>query len=167
MLLRCALEVQSDTSSRECVRSAARMIRQFRKLKDESQWDLADNCLEQCEELVDSMSDDAYLQLRRHAVHGYSHHGQEPAPHLECDAGDSDSSLCQDGNLTGYMVSDGEGELASYDMMGEGMLPVMYCTGPDYGVFEGAQGGWNHAWQMPVPDPWLVPGLDESGNFNL
>ncbi|KEY63946.1 hypothetical protein S7711_11619, partial [Stachybotrys chartarum IBT 7711] len=158
MLLRCALEAETRLISRECMISAKRMVRHLRRLKDESSWDLADNCLEQCESLVGRMSEDVYLEGQEHQEHPSYPSQHPPNPMIEDPSYASEREVSQDGSAA----------TAGFRTDMETLVSGIPFTGLDYGILENVQGGfWNGNWHMAVPDPWLAPGIDESGNFGL
>lgn len=57
LILRCALEAENPETAQECVASARSLIHFLRKAKDETNWDLADTCLNHCEAVVENLSD--------------------------------------------------------------------------------------------------------------
>lgn len=63
--MRCALEAQADIPAEKCVASAGKLIDFLRKMKTDTNWDLADICLGQCETTVKQMSQGGYLEFRR------------------------------------------------------------------------------------------------------
>ena len=64
-MMRCALEAQTDGAADKCVTSARKLIDYLRKMKTDTNWDLADICLGQCETTVKQMSQGGYLEFRR------------------------------------------------------------------------------------------------------
>lgn len=65
LILRCALEAESDERARSCVASAKALIDYLRRAKVEANWDLGDICLNQCEAVVKQMCDGGYLDFRK------------------------------------------------------------------------------------------------------
>ncbi|KUL86417.1 hypothetical protein ZTR_08159 [Talaromyces verruculosus] len=57
LILRCALEAENPETAQECVASAKSLIDFLRKAKDETNWDLADTCLNHCEAVVENLGD--------------------------------------------------------------------------------------------------------------
>ncbi|KAH8901631.1 1-aminocyclopropane-1-carboxylate [Thozetella sp. PMI_491] len=83
LMMRCALEAQSDSVADDCVSSARTLIDHLRKLKSEANWDLADICLGQCETTVKRMGEDGYLKFwRRTKEVGRPRLGQDQAEQL-------------------------------------------------------------------------------------
>lgn len=64
-MMRCALEAQDDLVATSCVESARRLIDHLKKMKSQTNWDLADICLNQCEGTVKQMSQNNNLNLWR------------------------------------------------------------------------------------------------------
>lgn len=55
LLLRCALETESDVMASSCITSARGLIERLRRAKQEDEWDLGDICLLQCEGILSRM----------------------------------------------------------------------------------------------------------------
>ncbi|KAK6077427.1 fungal specific transcription factor domain-containing protein [Seiridium cupressi] len=68
LMMRCALEAETDAGANDCVKSARKLIDYLRKMKTDTNWDLADICLGQCESMVKHMSEGDYLEYRRRKV---------------------------------------------------------------------------------------------------
>lgn len=64
-MMRCALEAQEETVATGCVNSARRLIDHLKKMKAQTNWDLADICLNQCEGTVKQMGQNNNLNLWR------------------------------------------------------------------------------------------------------
>lgn len=65
LMMRCALETQSESVSRNCVEKANSLIDYLRHMKTETDWDLANICLGQCEITVKQMNQDHFTDIRR------------------------------------------------------------------------------------------------------
>ncbi|KAH7374851.1 putative Zn(II)2Cys6 transcription factor [Plectosphaerella cucumerina] len=65
LMMRCALEAQEETVATGCVNSARRLIDHLKKMKAQTNWDLADICLNQCEGTVKQMGQNNNLNLWR------------------------------------------------------------------------------------------------------
>lgn len=56
LLLRCALETTDDRIAEECIFDAKTLVTRLRRAKEEDDWDLADFCLSQCEDVLYRMA---------------------------------------------------------------------------------------------------------------
>ena len=78
LILRCALEAEKPETAQECVASAKDLIDFLRKAKDETNWDLADTCLNHCEIIVKNLSDRQNLATWRKNPPGNQKTGRGP-----------------------------------------------------------------------------------------
>lgn len=76
LILRCALEAENPETAQQCVASAKTLIDFLRKAKDESNWDLADTCLNHCEAVVENLSDRHNLATWRKNPSGNQNSGR-------------------------------------------------------------------------------------------
>jgi len=65
LMLRCALETESDDIAQSCMAGAKKLITYLRYAKNEADWDLADIPLAQCESMVQRMLNPRNLQHRQ------------------------------------------------------------------------------------------------------
>jgi hypothetical protein len=172
LILRCALEATNDDTARECVVSAQILISHLRKFKDESNWDLADVCLSQCEEVVRQMSEGTVLDFRRRHAHNSGSASVPSAPN----GPNSDNVASSSGSNRVPRVESRSGQHAELDrdilpdvaaaeslagMAVQGQVAAL--SGYEMGV--DTQGQWNEFFS--VPDLWQMDGFDEYNNFAL
>lgn len=70
LVMRCALETESNIVARHCMEKARSLIDYLRKMKVEADWDLANHCLSQCETWVREMSEGGLSEFRgRNGAH--------------------------------------------------------------------------------------------------
>lgn len=65
MMMRCALEAESDTIARHCVAKAKALIDYLSAMKRDENWDLPAICLGQCEMTVRQMSESGLDEFRK------------------------------------------------------------------------------------------------------
>lgn len=82
LILRCALDAEKPETAQECVASAKCLIDFLRKAKDETNWDLADTCLNHCEVVVNNLIDRHNLATWRKNPHGNQNSGRGPGNNI-------------------------------------------------------------------------------------
>lgn len=78
-ILRCAIKFTNDNTARECVSSARALVKHLRAAKDDSNWDLGDVCLSQCEKIVNDSSIDRIVTRPQHPTTSRPEHEHDEA----------------------------------------------------------------------------------------
>ncbi|KAL4915463.1 fungal-specific transcription factor domain-containing protein [Aspergillus aurantiobrunneus] len=166
LTLRSALEAENADTAKECVASAKNLIDFLRQMKKDTNWDLADICLGQCEAVVDKLCDTNYLEMWRKNHHAGQptaeriHQGNNNAvgPHLPVHTNTIDSVGHSD-----IASPQPPNQNMDYDPAGDGIGdPGFLQTFMTFGSIPGMM-----AETPAFPDLWQMPYLDEYGYRGL
>jgi hypothetical protein len=161
MLLRCALETSNSESRAECIKAVTELVYHLRRLKDDSNWDLGDTCLRQCEDVV------------KHIIDGSSssRNGTNQRPKLSTIA-----PLIAPSRVSARVPVEPDVESGNYQ---EGTSAHIYRSNFSPGLNnlentnilslesdnQDQSQWWDDVSHLLLPDLWQIPGIDEDGAF--
>ncbi|KAL2812969.1 fungal-specific transcription factor domain-containing protein [Aspergillus granulosus] len=154
LTLRCALEAETADTARECVASAKSLIDFLRQTKEESNWDLADICLGQCEAVVDRLCDTNNLDMWRKNPPG-QHVGERLQPVYQ------NSSAAPIPTPADTVLSEGHSDVPlqaalNYGHADEQINPDYLQTFMTFGSMPGMISDYS-----TFPDLWQMPNVDQ------